>query len=173
MSLAPHTPLPCYPLTGSTITVTGWPGDIFAEGFHVPHHLRAAEHYTLCRSHWDTDRASYVAHNCMVLHGSDPLTLWANLLASNWGYFAARFEDFSGEMTPEEKKAFCRYRTRALGSKPGSEVEATAVALAAKAQRAAQKQLEVEEAAKRQVKAVKSSKGPVQAAKPIVKVKAS
>jgi hypothetical protein len=108
----------------------------------------------------------------VVLHGSDPLALWANILASNWGYFAARFEDFSGQMTLEQKKAFCRYRTRALGSKPGSEVEASAVALAAEAQKAAQKQVEAEEAARMQAKAVKSTKGAAQAVKPIVKVKA-
>lgn len=93
---------------GSTITVTGWPGDIFAEGYHVPHHLRSADHYSLCRSHYDTNRLFYPANSCVVLHGSDPLGLWANLLASNWGYFAARLEDFSGQMTDAQKRAFCR-----------------------------------------------------------------
>ena len=103
----------------------------------MPHHLKAAEHYTLCRTHYDTHRVFYPAHNCVVLHGSDPLSLWVNLLLANWGY--------SAEMTEAQKRAFCRYRTRPLGSKPANKLEASAVALAAKAQKAAQKELKAAE----------------------------
>lgn len=149
-------------LIGSTITVTDWPGDIFAEGYHVPHHLRAAEHYTLCRTHYTTDHKFYMQHNCIVLHGSDPLSLWINLLLSNWGYFSARLEDFSGQMTDAQKRAFCRYRTRPLGSKPANYLEASAVALAAAAQQAAVKELAAAAAAaegKKQTKTTRAAGG--------------
>lgn len=163
---------------GSTITVTNWPGDVFAEGYHVPHHLKAAEHYTLCRVHFDTHRSFYAAHNCVVLHGSDPLGLWANLVTSNFGYFAARFEDFSGEMSPGQKAAFCRYRTRPLGSKPANELEASAVALAAKAQKAAAQQLADADSApgaakkKRKAAVAQAHKGTQAAPTKVVTVKA-
>lgn len=135
-------------LAGSTITVTAWPGDVFAEGFHVAHHLRPTEHYSLSRNHLQTHRALYAAHNCIVLHGGEPLSIWVNLMCKNWGFFANLLADFSGQMSPAHKRAFCRYRTRPLGSQPADKVEAAAVVMAAKAQQAAAAQLAVEKASK-------------------------
>lgn len=85
------------------------------------------------KDHYHSNRDYYVANNCVVLIGTDPLEIWANVLLHQWDYFANRVVDFSGQMSHAQKRAFMRYRTRPSGSKPANAQEAEAVKLAAAA----------------------------------------
>jgi hypothetical protein len=58
-----------------------------------------------------------------------------------------RLVDFSGQMTPQQKRAFVRYRTRPIGSKPADPLEAAAVAAAAGAAAKAAARLNLAKAA--------------------------
>ncbi|WIA30093.1 hypothetical protein OEZ86_000188 [Tetradesmus obliquus] len=131
----------------STITVMDWAGDVFNEGLHLTHHLRPAAHFSEVRQLYSAQRDFYIANSSLLLSHSDPLEIWAMAMLHRWGYFAERLVDYSGQMTPQQKRAFVRYRTRPIGSKPASQLEAAAVAAAAGAAAKAAARLHLAKAA--------------------------